>query len=88
MRLRLEATEDELRDRAPALLASLGKALDAAAPEIAEALRKAIPENHPTELRHAALQEGLDDVRVIYRRTLDAMLTEIDAALEEHAGKD
>lgn len=79
MRLRLEATPEELAD--PRTVARLAAALQPQAPVLAKALTAAA-DAVPLEMRDPALQAYLDRVRSRYQRHLSRMLDEIGKELD------
>jgi hypothetical protein len=85
MRLDIEAdSADELRAKAPELLARLAKALGPHIPELADVLEKAtLPPREP-ELKHEALRDLFQVDHTRYLAMLDRMLADIGAALDEH----
>jgi len=81
MKFRLEATQDELRAKAPALLERLSKAFEYSCPEISEALEKALPAKE-SELKYRALRDIKDRTDAAYDAMLAAMLRDIGKVLD------
>lgn len=86
MRIRLEATQGELEQRSDVLVEQLCKALEAAAPDTAAILRKAIPE-HEKAASAPVLQTILKKQRAEYARLNKMMLDEILKVLERAGAK-
>ena len=88
MRVRLDATPEELRTKGPALLKSLGKSLSEHAPELAEALNKAA-ELPPKEsvLKHKVLRQLHTQLSGRYSRQMDKMNQEIADLLDSNLQK-
>jgi hypothetical protein len=89
MRLRLEASSpEELRAKAPDLLARLAKAVEEAAPNLAESLERVASEAEAEaeELTsdHALLRHLSEVASTRYTAMLGLMLAELSAALDEH----
>lgn len=87
MRVRIEATPQELTADPVEVMERLAKGLQAQAPELARAMRDAaalLPEP-AVQPRHQALQDSFAHVRREYRRTMEAMLGEIGRELDRHA---
>lgn len=86
MKLRLEATPEEISAKGQQLLSQLAKAVRPHAPELAHALEEATssasPEEEHADLKHEFLRESFRDVHKLYETTLDAMVTEMGAALD------
>lgn len=85
MKLRLEAEPGELQARGRELVEGLSKAMHAHAPDLADALLKAIPEKPPVEMKHRALRDSMDVTRRLYAEALRGMQAEIGAALDARA---
>lgn len=83
MKLRLEATPEELEHKADRLVSALAKALRGAAPDVADALLKAIPEKEH-KLKHKVLQEIHEKISKRYAITLDMMLSDIGKRIDKH----
>lgn len=81
MKIRLEATPEELRERADELVTQLSKALRAHAPEVAERLEKASSPKE-VELRHRALRDMHQRAQKLYQMQMDRMIDDIGQALE------
>lgn len=81
MRVRLEATPDELREKGPLLVETLARSVRHANPELAAALSKAIAPETVT-LRHRALQELKERTDAAYKAQMKKMVTEIGAVLD------
>lgn len=88
MKFRLEATPDEIREKAPELIGRLAKAVAPHAPDVADALEKAATtDKADPELRHLALREAHAQVAARYRRQMDRMVQEIADAVDAHVEK-
>lgn len=85
MRLRIEATPDELADKANDLVKALAATLAPVAPDLAEALEKAlekaVPKDTPKMLQ-PALREIHEVTRKEYERRLKWMVKDIGAVLD------
>jgi hypothetical protein len=86
MKLRLEATPEEIESKAPRLVAALSKALRAHAPDVADQLLKAIPEKE-SPLKHQVLRDIHGKISNRYAITLDMMVEEIGKRLEDHVSE-
>lgn len=84
MKLKLEATPEELTTRGDALVKALSSELRPFAPELAEALSKALesPPSSP-ELRHQALRDLQAKFTARAERARHRMLAEIGEILDE-----
>lgn len=76
MRLELQASPEEIREKSGQLLERLGEMLSSEVPEIAEMLEKALPKKEQ-ELKYPLLQELAARTRELYAHQLDLMLQEI-----------
>lgn len=76
MKLRLDATQEELATRGEDLVEGLAKALQEHAPELADALQKALPPKE-TSLKHKSLRELHETVRRAYAVQMDRMNEEL-----------
>jgi hypothetical protein len=76
MRLELQASPEEIREKSGQLLERLGEMLSSEVPEIAEMLEKALPKKEQ-ELKYPVLQELAARTRELYAHQLDLMLQEI-----------
>ncbi len=81
MRLRIEATPDELADKSESLIKALADTLAPVAPDLAERLEKAIPKDTP-KLRQPALREIHEITSKTYEARLKWMLKDINAVLD------
>jgi hypothetical protein len=81
MRLEVRATERELAEKAPEILAKLESLFRSAAPETAELLRKAIPDK-PVTLRYPVLHDLQKQTGAIYRDHIDRMLIAIGKVMD------
>ena len=86
MRLRIEATPDELADKSEALVKALADAIGPMAPDLAEALKKALPKA-PVELLQPALREMHKVTRREYEKRLKWMLKDIGKVLDRSLAK-
>lgn len=77
MRLRLEATPGEVKEKSQALAKELVKALRHDAPDLAEALEKALPERD-LDLKHLVLQQISERTQTAYHDHVWRMLAEIE----------
>jgi len=80
MRLKLDATPEELKEKAPNLLKSLGEILEPVSPEMAEILEKALPRKE-SELKFPVLRELQKRTEVLYDQQLELMLKDISKVL-------
>ncbi len=81
MRLRIEATPDELADKSELLVKALVDTLAPVAPDLAERLEKAIPKDIP-KLRQPALREIHEITRKAYEARLKWMIKDIGKVLD------
>jgi len=81
VRLRIEATPDELADKSEALIKALADTLSVVDPDLAERLEKAIPKDVP-KLRQPALREIHERTRKLYEERLEWMLKDIGKVLD------
>ena len=81
MKLRLEATPDELREKSGSLLKALHAAVVEVDPVAAEPLEKALPRKEP-ELKYRVLRELKDRTSAEYERILKNMTKEIGKVLD------
>ncbi len=81
MRLRLDATPEELKDKGPELVKALANEVKDANPELAHNLEKALPKKEPA-LKYKALRDLHQGNRKVYRTTLDSMVDGIQDILE------
>lgn len=91
MKLRLEATPDELRLNGERLLGQLSKALSGHNPGLSEALAEpalydALHKAEGLEVRERVGRELLQRVQALYADATKGMLDEIGAALDAAAG--
>lgn len=88
MKLRLDATEEELRTRGPELIQALSKALGEHAPELAAQLSKAatVPPKEP-QLKHKALRQLQTKMSSRAQRGYDRMVAEIINVVDDHVKK-
>ena len=82
MKLKLDATGEELSERGDELLDALAKTVAPHAPELADELRKAALPKKEAELKHKALRQLHDKMRKRYRIRLDRMNAEIASLLD------
>ena len=82
MKLRVDATKEELSERGGDLLDALAKAVAPHAPDLADALYKALPPKE-SPLKAKALREQHKRERARYQRMLDRMNAEIADVLNE-----
>lgn len=80
MRLRLEATPQELYEKAPDFLDKLADAFEPVHPELADVLAKALRKE--PSLKFRLLRELHQQTRDAYAKQLDAMLADIDKVLD------
>jgi ppGpp synthetase/RelA/SpoT-type nucleotidyltranferase/predicted ABC-type ATPase len=80
MRLLVDATPEELRDKRAALLTELAKAVSSVDGELADALLKALPSKEQ-DLKFPVLQEIAKRTQKAYQEHLQAMLDEIGEVL-------
>jgi valyl-tRNA synthetase len=81
MRLRVDGTPDEIRDKAESLVKSLGDILHPVSPDIAEALYKAIPAKE-AELKFPVLRSLQEKTMAAYKKQMELMLKDIGAVLD------
>jgi len=88
VKLRLEATPEELRERGSELLDAMAKALGEDAPALADRLQKAAtaPAHEPV-LKHQALRDLHTKMRARAQRGFDRMITEIVQTVDGHMVK-
>lgn len=81
MRLRIEATPDELAEKSEALVRALADTLGPVAPDIAEQLEKALPKS-AAKMIQPALREIHEVTRKAYDARLKWMLKDIGKVLD------
>lgn len=86
MRFRLEATEEELREKGEQLVDTLSKSLEFSHPELSEILEKALPRKEH-DLKYRALRELKAKVAKEYESTMQAMIKEIGQVLDDAVRK-
>ena len=84
MRLRLDATTEELNTKGEDLIKALVESLTPTNPELAESLEKALPQPRP-RLRYKALRELQEKTEENYRKMLDSMVKDIGKVLDTAA---
>lgn len=80
MKLQLDATPEELRDKGPDLIKAITNLLAEHNPEIAEALEKALPQKEK-ELKYPVLQHLHDESTKAYLRLTGLMIGDIEKVL-------
>jgi hypothetical protein len=86
VRLRIEATPDELANKSESLIKALADAIGPAAPDLAEALKKALPKS-TAKLIQPALREMHEVTRKEYEKRLNWMLKDIGKVLDRSLAK-
>ena len=86
MRLRIEATPDELADKSEALIKALADSLSDVAPELADQLEKAIPKDIP-KLFQPTLRKIHEITRKEYEARLKWMVKDIGKVLDRSMAK-
>ena len=84
MRIKIDATPDELNEKGDALIKALMHSIAPVCPELAEQLEKALPEKPPT-LRYRALRDIHEITKKEYQKTLEAMHLDIARVLDDAA---
>lgn len=87
MKLKLDATPEELSERGNDLVDALAKAVQPHAPDLADALHKAVLPQKVPELKHKSLRQNHEKMQKKYRLMLDRMNTEIAGLLETELTK-
>jgi hypothetical protein len=86
VRLRIEATPDELANKSESLIKALADAIGPAAPDLAEALKKALPKE-TVKLIQPALREMHEITRKEYEKRLKWMVKDIGKVLDRSLAK-
>lgn len=87
MRFRLDATDDELREKGERLVETLAKSFFHAHPDLADILEKALPRKEHA-LKYPLLRELKADARAEYEAMLKRMLADIGAVLAQTGATD
>ncbi len=82
MRLELQATPEEIREKSGQLLERLGELLSGDVPEFTDALEKALPAKEQ-ELKYPVLRELAAKSRELYAHQVDRMIREIAEVIDE-----
>jgi hypothetical protein len=82
MRLELQATPEEIREKSGQLLERLGELLGDGIPEFTDALEKALPAKEPA-LKYPVLRELAVRTRDLYQGQIEKMLREISEVINE-----
>jgi hypothetical protein len=82
MKLKVEATPDELRDKAPDIVKSIGELLRPVSPDMADILEKAIPYKEK-ELKFPVLRELQKQTEEAYEKQMELMLKDIGKVLDK-----
>jgi GNAT superfamily N-acetyltransferase len=80
MLFRVDATPEELEEKAPELVKALSRLVSGVDPELADALEKALPEKEP-ELKFKVLQSLQKDTEKLYDKQMGLMIEEIIGVL-------
>jgi predicted GNAT family N-acyltransferase len=86
MKLQIDATPEELVEKADSLVESIGEFLRPIAPDISEILEKALPRKE-SELKFPVLRELQKRTEVLYEQQLEAMLKDIGKVLNQSKTK-
>ena len=81
MKLRVDGTPEELKEKAPELVKSLGDLLRSVSPDMADALEKAIPHKEK-ELKFPVLRALQKQTEIAYEKQMDKMLKDIGKVLD------
>lgn len=81
MKLRLDATPDELQTKSGKLIKALSELLRPAAPDLSEILEKALPAKEQ-ELKYPVLRELQRRTQKLYEKHIQKMLQEIGTVLD------
>ena len=80
MRLKIEATPEELVEKSDVLIKALAEAVSIVAPDLAEQLEKSV--RTPVEMRQPALRDIHKITRKEYQKRLDWMVRDIGKVLD------
>ena len=86
MRLRIEATQDELASKAEILVKAIADTLVYVAPDLSEKLEKAIIKD-TVKSEHAVLRDIHKRTRKLYEERIDWMLKDINKVLDRSMAK-
>lgn len=81
MKLRLDATPDELQEKSGKLIKALSELLRPAVPDLSEILEKALPAKEQ-ELKYPVLRELQKRTQKLYEKHVQKMLKEIGKVLD------
>jgi hypothetical protein len=87
MKLKIDATPEELSEKAPALLGKLAGMLQFINPEIADTIFKAVLPQKEHELKHPVLRDLQKKISAIYADHLDRMIADIGKVLDKSTRK-
>jgi len=88
VRVTIDATPEELRDKGAELVSRLAKSLAEYAPDLAERLVKAASSDQgPVEIRVLFLREQQERIRRRYDRQLKRMLAEVEQLIDTEVKK-